>query len=966
MTTWSTAVNPNWPVLLGEFQGTASPYYGSGGLTGYTDFTKRLIREWSINRGRQYELNQIEPGKTTMVWNNIDGQLDPASSSSVFAGALLPYRAWRMRMQWPPTHNRLTADQATAGESTPIAPGSIPASMDIGGNVATPVIATSATAYQGTQVYQVTVPASTASGALLLSIQSLAVRATVTNGDDPVPFTASFYVRSNTSGANPQLAAAITWRSFSGTQVAVTQGVTVTATGSATGGWTRVLVSATPPVGAMSADMEVLLAATGPATTWTFQADAAQFEVGTAASTWTESGLWYPVYAGMVERYPPAWDHQGNFGTITPIVVDTLALLSNVLLPDPLTAAIFTPSGGSKPAFAYLLADPSGASQFTDSTGNRSFVEIVPSKYGVGTVTPGTTLTSATPSLLPLGAPGKTVTNVTTTAGAGLQYPTNAMSWLALPPNASSAYGPGGGTGLGYTRMVAFRMTSAPTYRSTLWAAQNNTATDSVGLFLETSGLLSFTITDAAHSGIVGAGIAADVGNWHLGWLGVSSDGTQFLTGLDDTVTTSATSGTPYAFPSGFNTDLVGAVPVSWDPYSAAWNFVGDLADVVEWPFLLTSTQITAIYDAWRTAFSGDSSGQRYARILGWAGYTGPTAIDFGNSTSLGPATDVGGVDAFSALEAVAETENGQHFVAKDGTITFYARQRRYNGASATAVAATFGENIAGGEWPYEDCKFDFDTAHLANNITITQVSTGQEVTAIDETSQTAYGAQTLTQSNQSTNLQECQDQADYLLSRYKDPHLRINKLTVKPSAMAAAYPGVWPAMLALDLGARILVNRRPPSPAVAEALPGFVEQQNWAAKDNNDVTLDYQMAPADLTPYALFTTLHATLQTAVTGPTSTLVLNPLQDAPTNPANATLYPGLVLTLDYGLATQENVTIQTVGATSPGYSSVTVTLTGNTTQLHSVNANVSEVMPAGSASTSIYDQLAQLGTALFAY
>jgi hypothetical protein len=47
-------------------------------------------------------------------------------------------------------------------------------------------------------------------------------------------------------------------------------------------------------------------------------------------------------------------------------------------------------------------------------------------------------------------------------------------------------------------------------------------------------------------------------------------------------------------------------------------------------------------------------------------------------------------------------------------------------------------------------------------------------------------------------------------------------------------------------------------------------------------------------------------------------------------------------------------------------SVTVTLTGNTTRTHAAGANVSEVMPAGSASTSIYDALAAFGTALFAY
>jgi hypothetical protein len=247
-------------------------------------------------------------------------------------------------------------------------------------------------------------------------------------------------------------------------------------------------------------------------------------------------------------------------------------------------------------------------------------------------------------------------------------------------------------------------------------------------------------------------------------------------------------------------------------------------------------------------------------------------------------------------------------------------------------------------------------------------VSTGQQVTAISAASQLMYGSQTLTQSNQSAVLQEVQDQASYLVSRYKDPHMRIAKLSLHPSAMAAAFPGVWAVVCALELGNRAQVNRRPPAPAAADSVPGFVEQIAWAVKKGSDVTVDLQVSPADLNPYGVFTSLHATLHTAVTGPIGTITLNALSDAAVNPARANLTGGQQLVLDYGLATQETVTIATggVAVTSPGYTTVVITLTANTTQLHAASAVVSEVMPAGSASPTIYDSSAVFNTALFAY
>ena len=95
------AQNPNWPALAGEFNPTGNPNYGTGNVNGFVDLTKRLVGQWGTSRGRQFELDTVQPGTWLGVWDNRDGQLDPSNASSSFAPNLLPYRPWRIRAQYP-------------------------------------------------------------------------------------------------------------------------------------------------------------------------------------------------------------------------------------------------------------------------------------------------------------------------------------------------------------------------------------------------------------------------------------------------------------------------------------------------------------------------------------------------------------------------------------------------------------------------------------------------------------------------------------------------------------------------------------------------------------------------------------------------------------------------------------------------------------------------------------------------
>lgn len=960
-------VNPNFPVISAQF-GSANPYFAPAGpAVNYTEWAKRLLGTWGTGRGRQYELDQMQAGTWRGPLRNDDGALDPGSSTSPFAGMLLPYRAFNIRAQWPPTANLLTADQATGGEGTPLAPGTSGSAAGVSWAAASalgPVVAASASAYQGTQVWQNTVSVG------LTGDSPFVLRMPV---DPGAPYSLTIHARCTTAGQNPSVYAAITWLNAAGGIVSTGTSAAQTLVGGTAPSWTTCTYSiASAPATAVSAQVALMLAANLSATT-VFQADGLQFERAAAASAFTTPGTWYPMWSGLVERYPQTWKYGGAYGIVGATAVDPLAPLSQVTLADPLTASAFTPAGGQAPTFAYMLDDPSGSTVFADKTGTYASAPALASKFGAGTVAPGTAQTAASASGKFLGS-SQTVTTFGGPTAAGTNLYGQAMSALNLSGGGGGAFGPhagvkgpGGGTGLGFTRMIAFRCTQAPSTFSALSWASGGSGGNTISMNLYPSFSFTVSIDDGSHpSGGASMG-TYDIGNWHLAYVGVAADGNTWIGGFDGSYGGPFPVGgsPPIVFPGGFTQDLIAAAPfggsTSFDFASLVFNFVGDIAMVIEWPFLMTGAQVANVYNAWRSAFSGDTSGQRYSRILGWAGYTGPTAIDTGASQSLGPATDVTGKSALEALQAVIDTENGQHFVDSGGTLRFYARTRRY---LATKPAVTFGENVSGGESPYEDFATDSDPTRIANIIQITQTSTGQVVTATDVGSQQSYGSRTLSRNNQSTSILECQDAAAYLLSRYKAPKTRLQGLRVHPGANSA----LWAPMLSLELGNRVRAMRRPPTPAAAIQVDGFVEQVNWAVSDKVDAFADMQVSPADLSPYGVFTSLHASLKNPASSGTNTIVLNPLADAATNPAAANLTGGQHLVLDLGLGTQETVTIATGGvpATSPGYTSVTITLTANLVQNHGANAVVCEPMPSGVTDPTIYDSAAVLGSIQFAY
>jgi hypothetical protein len=943
--------NPNWPVVEDAW----GPYWSANGgnvpADRYVEVTDRTRNSSNVSRGRQYELDQVRSGTHSATLANTDAALDPANAAGPYAGRVLPYSPYRKRAQWPPTRNLLTQAQATGGDLGGFPVGVIPAgaavlsASDTGGGQ----IVTSGTAWRGGTVFQFAVPAATTVGTLV----GYTAQAGVVPG---VQYTVQMRVRNVTAATSAQVKLALAWYTTAGAApTSFTYGSTVTLTGSTTAAWTQVTVTGTAPAGAAGfADGVAVAAAPGSAVA--VQVDEWQVEKAAAASAWAAPGVWSGIIAGFVEDWPSTWDMSGTYGVVSPSVVDSFALLSQRALNDPLTSEIQS----HNPRFLFQLDDPVGSTSAADSTGKYQPAPVKAGKYGPGVLTFATSVTAsdATGGIF-TGAPGPVLHVANSSPATNILAP---ASFLSL--DAVGIVGPANPAGP-WTRVVAFRYTgpASRSFRSAMWScfdSQRPVVGSGLEIGVDQNGHFYVDMggpDPASGVTMVESIVTADDGNWHLGMVVYDDTVDTFFVAIDTFRASFPGIASNGRIPTGLTSDSLGNYVDKTNGNGTIFNWSGDLAFAAEFPVALTSTDRGNLYTAWKAACAGESTSARYSRILRYAGYNGPSSVQTGLTTSMG-AADFGGQDAVTALQGVVDTEGGQHYVSSSGTVTFLSRAARYNALTPTYV---FGERADLGEWPYEDCQTDFDSTHLGNVVQVTQGGTGQVLSAQDQASIDAYFPRTLSRTINSSSALECQDAASYLLSRYKQPATRISTLKLHPSAN----PAMWPVCLALELGTRVRVMRRPPAPAPPIQVECFVENINWTFDDTGEAVLTLQCSPADLTPYGVIASIHTTLHTSVASGVTAISIDHPQDN-TNLASQQFWPGQQLVLGQNTPNQETVTVSAIGATSPGWSTATITLTAATTKAHTAGDTICEPLPAGITDPTTWDASATFDAVAFAY
>lgn len=245
--------------------------------------------------------------------------------------------------------------------------------------------------------------------------------------------------------------------------------------------------------------------------------------------------------------------------------------------------------------------------------------------------------------------------------------------------------------------------------------------------------------------------------------------------------------------------------------------------------------------------YAEELSGARIGHLLDDLGW--PAAdrdLDAGQSLMQGTGA-LANDNALEHAQLVQLSEAGIMYIAGDGHVQFEDRQHRLN-APHTVSQATFSD-VAGNQH-YHGIEPVYEDTYIFNDVRLTCVGGAQQA-AEDATSQTDYGKSTLPRTGLIvTTDAEMLAQAQYLLSRYKDPALRVRKILLLPERDPA---NLWPKALGYDISTRITVAYSPAEYSRESHIEGI--KHVYDALTNTWQT-EWQLSDADNQAYwALGTT---------------------------------------------------------------------------------------------------------------
>lgn len=757
--------NPAQPLVHVEADFTAGPpaLVGSSGKSLNAAALRRtVVRQVSIARGRQYELDQVQAGTCDLDVLDPLEYLNPLNAGSPFmtgGNTIKPYRAERVDALWPVAPG--SGNIINTGVSTTYDPSF---ETTVGGWVraggTTTAVLSTAQFFAGAK-------------SLLITQSATGAGTGMRNGFRTAPgisYCFSAYVRP--TGGAVQL------------QVTAADGsVALSAVASTLNVWTRLSVSWT----SVDTAETVLVFSTS---TSAYYLDATQLEFGATPTAFTITGpTMYPLFNGYVERYPQKYDMAGTRSQHALTAVDALAILSRTVISQSYKATILADAPS-----AYIPCDDSASPQVVRrpsggvpmlgyfNQGTNGQVNYAGDSFLDGTAALVVAQQNASP---PVGGNPAYITYVGTRGGAVSMNPQAFTLEVWVRALSGTSYLGAASMGAGEDANTA---ATGPNYQVGWYTA---------------SGALSIHFTDpnSGGSGVYSVGNGADFrgypdGKWHH--LVLSFPGGSTFRSIVDGVFGGAP-GVGFTPSTGIALDNF---------YIDATTYYGDalssisVAHMAAYTSVLSNTQITTHYRR-GIGYANELSGARVTRLLTqyWAG---PTSVAAG-SAKLAPDWGYDGRTMLDVLLEIQGTERGLLYAAKSGALVFEDRSTRY----ANQVALwTLGENPPGAspvEYPYSDYAGDFDPTYVFSQVNLSRPGNSQVTPQINTQAQADYGQRILSQTVQVNSDFEVQQAGIYYLARYSLPKVRVENIVLNPSGTAS----LWPLVLGLELSQRLTIKRR-------------------------------------------------------------------------------------------------------------------------------------------------------------
>ena len=212
-------------------------------------------------------------------------------------------------------------------------------------------------------------------------------------------------------------------------------------------------------------------------------------------------------------------------------------------------------------------------------------------------------------------------------------------------------------------------------------------------------------------------------------------------------------------------------------------------------------------YAAISGSYDADYTGNRIRTLL--EPLNGVEVFTTSDGTIVLQAETFDNSDPLSTAQEAAAAESGFLYCDEYGRVRFDDRQYRVENEDANRIV--FGD--VPGETPYREATYSYNDEQLYTDIRITPEG-GTEQSATDEDATRKFGQRVYAQTyktqvslvDTSPNEAWSRGLADLLLSKYKEPGIRLEELVVMP----ASDPSMWSGVLSAPLGGRLLVRERP------------------------------------------------------------------------------------------------------------------------------------------------------------
>lgn len=214
------------------------------------------------------------------------------------------------------------------------------------------------------------------------------------------------------------------------------------------------------------------------------------------------------------------------------------------------------------------------------------------------------------------------------------------------------------------------------------------------------------------------------------------------------------------------------------------------------WTTLISGVDIKAIYSLGLATLT-ETTADRFTRLIGYTSY--PTAkTTVGTTVATVAEISVGGPSITTELQLLADSEGGNLYVTKDGTIKMTGRYDFAAGTSITSQATFGGAGIGIGT----ELDYSIDSENMRNTLAV-GFTGDATVTVTNATSVAAYGTMGGSWPTQLSTSQDAQTLGNLLIGFSKDTALVISPIDVNVEASTAN----WTTILGLELLDRITLN---------------------------------------------------------------------------------------------------------------------------------------------------------------